>query len=196
MNKEECVISEEEVVIEYPRLVNLACYKTVYEKKKYKSKILNKTFNFGRWKVLEYVDYKSGEIISAQTAKYLGVKEYNYEPLSSERIEILDSFRKEVKDFARFVLHFRNQRGGVSPSVQHVVEYYSKYTDKRKDNIERRLLPKLKNMVIASNTLLMPPFQIHGGTRADHLMEDTEAENTFLTLMIRKRFSLEIEKSE
>jgi len=182
------------IIADYkPRLETLACWRTQEEKQKYKSKILNKIFVFTRHKVVEYVDYRTGEIVSAEQAKHLGVTEYNYEPMTLERTTILDSFRKEVKEFALFVLIFRNKRRGVSPNIHQVVDYYSRYTGKRLNNIKSRLLPELYGRIISSDTLMMPPFQINDkrATAAEHLQEDFIAENKFFTLMKRKGCRLE-----
>lgn len=172
---------------------DLRIFRTKSQVQRYKSKILNKTFTFTRQEVVEYLDIKTGEIISKATARRLGVVEYNYGIFVKERNEILDSFRKEVKDFAMFVLMFRNKRRGISPNIDQIVEYYSKYTGKRSSNIKSRLLPQIMHRVVASPTLLMPPFQIGDkGTPAyEHLKEDFIAENTFFTLMFRKAFKLE-----
>lgn len=174
---------------ELPRLKNLVCYTTKFEtKQKYHSKILNKTFYFSRHKVTEYLDMKTGEIISSIKAKQIGVMEFNYEPLTKEKNTILDSLRKEIRDFAKFVLLFRNKRRGLSPNLGQVVVYYSKYTGKRENNIKSRLLPNLMGKVIFSETLMMPPFQINDrfATAAEHLQEDFAAENKFFMMMQRK----------
>ena len=170
------------------KLENLVCYTTQVEHKIYTSKILGKKFRFTRHKVTEFLDLTTGEIISSQKAKKLGVTEYDYEPLTWERNTILGEFRKEVLDFARFVLKFRNKRRGVSPNVQGVAVYYSKYTGKRADDIQRRIVPKLYGTLLANDTLLMPPFQRNdrSATAAEHIAENTIAEFTFFQLMVRK----------
>ena len=179
---------------EYPlRIEDLAIYSTTKEKKTYKSKILKKTFRFVRYKVKEYVNLKTGEIISFTFAKQIGVTEFDYEPLTQEKNEILDSFRKEVKDFALFVLVFRNKRRGLSPNIEQVVEYYSKYSGMRKNNIKARLLPSIMQKILYSDTLMMPPFQINDrkATAKEHLQEDFIAENKFFDLMFKKSFRVE-----
>lgn len=175
---------------------DLACYTTKEEKQRYRSKILNKTFLFTRSKVTEYIDMSTGEIISPALAKRLGVVEYNFGIFVKERNEILNSFRKEVFDFAQFILLFRNKRRGISPNIKQVIEYYSKYSSKRIDNIKNRLLPQVMNKIIASDTLLMPPFQLTSRTMTaqEHLQEDFVAENVFLSLMRRRSSAVEIEK--
>ena len=174
------------------KLENLACYTTQVEHKIYTSKILGKKFRFTRHKVTEFFDLATGEIISSQQAKRLGVTEYDYEPLTWERNTILGEFRKEVLDFARFVLKFRNKRRGISPNIDQVVKYYAEYKDKNATKIRSRLLPHLMNKVLANETLLMPPFQVNdqrAGASA-HLSENSEAEQTFFDLMVRKKYQI------
>ncbi len=175
------------------KIEDLVIYRTQKESKTYRSKILNKTFRFVRHKVIEYVNIKTGEIIPYALAKQIGVTEFDYEPLTEERNEILNSFRKEVKDFACFVLIFRNKRRGLSPNIEQVTEYYSKFSGMRKNNIKTRLLPPLMNKVLHSSTLMMPPFQINDkkATAREHLQEDFIAENKFFDLMFKKAFRAE-----
>lgn len=172
---------------------DLAVYRTQRESKTYRSKILNKTFRFVRYKVIEYVNIKTGEIIPYSFAKQIGITEFDYEPLTEERNEILDSFRKEVREFALFVLIFRNKRRGLSPNIEQVIEYYSKFSGMRKNNIKSRLLPPLMNKVLYSSVLMMPPFQINDkkATAGEHLQEDFIAENKFFNLMFKRAFRAE-----
>jgi len=172
---------------------DLAIFRTQKESKIYKSKILKKSFRFVRHKVLEYVNLKTGEIIPFNFAKQIGITEFDYEPLTQERNEILDSLRKEVKEFALFVLLFRNKRRGISPNIEQVIEYYSKFSGMRKNNIKSRLLPLILNKVLFSSTLMMPPFQINDKniTAREHLQEDFIAESRFFELMRRKAFEVE-----
>lgn len=176
------------------KIEDLAIFRTQKESKIYKSKILKKSFRFVRHKVLEYVNLKTGEIIPFAFAKQIGVTEFDYEPLTKERNEILSSFRKEVKEFALFVLMFRNKRRGLSPNINQVMVYYSKLTGMRKNNIKTRLLPTLMNKVLFSETLMMPPFQISDkrATAKEHLQEDFIAEQKFFELMRKKAFEVEV----
>jgi len=175
------------------RVEDLAIFRTQKESKVYKSKILKKSFRFVRHKVIEYVNLKTGEIIPFSFAKQMGVSEFDYEPLTQERNEILDSLRKEVKEFAMFVLMFRNKRRGLSPNIEQVMDYYSKFSGMRKNNIKSRLLPAIMNTVLFSSTLMMPPFQINDkkSTAREHLQEDFIAEHRFFELMRRKAFEVE-----
>ena len=73
------------------------------------------------------------------------------------------------------------------------MEYYSKFSGMRKNNIKTRLLPPLMNKVLHSSTLMMPPFQINDkkATAREHLQEDFIAENKFFDLMFKKAFRAE-----
>ena len=175
---------------------NLACWTTKQEKQRYISKVLQKTFIFTRQKVVEYIDMSTGEIVQPKLAKQLGLVEYNYGIFVKERNEILNSLRKEAREFAVFILLFRNKRRGLSPNIQQVSEYYSKYSGKRVNNIRTRLLPQIMQRVVASDTLMMPPFQLSGKgvTAHEHLQEDFIAENTFFSLMFGRAYVVESEK--
>ena len=175
------------------KIEDLACWRTELERRTYKSKILNKTFRFTRHRIIEYVNMWTGEIVSLEEAKRLGAYEFDYGHAIKERYEILDGLRQEVKDFAVFVLQFRNKRRGLSPNLKQVVEYYSKYTGKRIDNIKSRLLPHIMNKVVYSETLMMPPFQISGKKvqAHEHLHEDFVSESKFFMMMLKKSFRIE-----
>ena len=176
-----------------PKPEQLTVYTTKTESQTYKSKILGKTFRFTREKVVEYLDPETGEILTLKQFKELGGVEYNHGVFIQERNEILDTFRSEVREFACFLLKFRNQRRGISPSVEKVVEYFSKFSGKRVNNINARLLPKMYGKVLANDNLLTTPFQLtdkrnHGYS---HMQEDFIAENTFLDLMRMKQYKVE-----
>lgn len=169
------------------RVDNLCCYSTTPETKRYRSKVLNKTFVFQRSKVVEYIDLSTGEILDTQQAKALGVKEYDYAPLSLERDEILMTLRREVREFASFLLRFRNYEGGVSPSVEGVVKYYSLYMNKHIKHVNR-YLEQLKGKVLHTKDKLAKPFARLDKERtiSDLYGQDAKAENTFLFMMLRK----------
>jgi len=176
-----------------PDVKKLIIFTTEQESQVYKSKILGKTYRFTRQKVIEYLDPDTGEIIALKHFKQLGGVEYNYGVFAQERNEILDTLREEVKDFACFVLKFRNKRRGISPNLEKVLEYYSRFSSKRIDNIKSRLLPKLYGKVLSNDNLLMPPFQFSGKNEKaySHIAEEFVAENTFIYLMRKKNFKVE-----
>lgn len=176
-----------------PDVNKLVIFSTKQESQVYKSKILGKTYRFTRQKVTEYLDPETGEIIALKQFKQLGGIDYNYGVFAQERNEILDTLREEVKDFACFLLKFRNKRRGISPSLEKILEYYSRFSSKRINNIRNRLLPKLYGKVLSNDNLLMPPFQFSGKNEKaySHIAEEFVAENTFLHLMKKKNFKVE-----
>ena len=132
-------------------------------------------------KVAEYVDTYSGEIFTAKEAKALGLQEIDYGLLALRREAILGGLRKEVREFAMFVLKFRNKRRGVTPNAQELCRMYAELYNKRSDNV-RRLLDTLKKKgILESDELLSPEFQISGvnTTAKDHLAEMFIAEITY-----------------
>lgn len=146
--------------------------------------------------VKEYVDMSTGEIISASFAKTLGLTELNYAVMKLKQNLVLNLLRKEVRDFADFLLRFRNRRRGISPDLDTICQWYSELTGIRKNNVVR-YVPTLKEAgILASDVLLMPLFQISGkDTKAsDHLSEDFDAEIKFLKLKKQRRNHLKSEE--
>lgn len=170
---------------------NLGIWKVDYKKKTYKEKTKEGktvTRKILQPSVTEYVDISTGEIVSAQYAKMLGITEINIRMLKLHQDTVLDKLRKEVRDFAMFLLLFRNKRRGISPDLERICSWYSEYTGMRRDNV-KRYIPTLKEVgVLASDTLLMPVFQISGKNTkgSDHLSEDFEAERKFHELLRRR----------
>lgn len=173
------------------RAEDLEIWKVAYKEKTYKEKTKEGktiTRKILQPSVVEYVDMSTGEIVSAQYAKMLGIAEINIRMLKLHQDMVLSKLRKEVKDFALFVLLFRNKRRGISPDLDQICSWYAEYTGARKDNI-RRYIPILKEAgLLASDVLLMPMFQISGKNTkgSDHLSEDFEAECKFHELLKRR----------
>lgn len=138
--------------------------------------------------VTEYVDMSTGEILTPAQVKRLGIVEFDYKMTKLKQEAVLDKLRQEVKDFAVFLLKFRNKRRGISPSLEKVCEWYAEYTGKLVKNVNRYIEPLKQQGVLASDVLLMPVFQIPGrSTKAsEHLQEDFLAESTFKEMMQRR----------
>ncbi|MCK9988841.1 MAG: hypothetical protein AzoDbin1_05313 [Azoarcus sp.] len=66
----------------------------------------------GKLTVTEYLDASTGEILSAEEAKRLGLTVSRSEA-RAKRQRKLDALRVEVRAFALFVLAFRNRRSGL-----------------------------------------------------------------------------------
>lgn len=139
------------------------------------------TTTFDTVKVVEYVDLSTGEILTSQEAKNRGVVELDYGFFVLQREALLNSLRKEVKDFALFVLKFRNKRRGVTPNAQELCKMYAELYGKKTSNV-RRLLDKIKEKgILVSDDLLAPMFQFSGKNMSakDHLSEQFIAEVTY-----------------
>lgn len=105
--------------------------------------ILTLTETTGRRQVTEYLDTSTGEILAAQQVRKLGVKEIR--PDARERREAtLDALRKEVRQFALFVLPFRNGRCSFSPGMDQLVKWYAFLHDRRPCDV-RRLVKGLES---------------------------------------------------
>lgn len=159
----------------------LCIYRTEEKSKKVKSKVTGRTKTIKYQEAIEYLDEYTGEIISREKALSLGVTEFFYAAIKLQQQEVMDNLRKEVKQFAEFVLMFRNRRRGITPNINELCKMYADLTGMRSDNI-RRYIPKLKEEgILANDTLLMPVWQIPGKSTkgSDHLTEEFEAQMKF-----------------
>lgn len=95
----------------------------------------------GKLHVTEYLDMTTGEIIKAKTINALGMKAIRPEAML-RRQEKLNSLRKEVRQFAVFLLKFRSQLGGFLLPLEQLVKWYGSLEDKEAKHI-RRYLPRL-----------------------------------------------------
>lgn len=140
--------------------------------------------------ITEYVDMQTGEIIPAIALKNnpeVWPTVHNSERML-QREFILHGLRDEVREFAVFILQFRNQRRGVTPGVEQLVKWYAEITGKQACHV-RRYVPPLENAgVIAGSSVLGPLFQIAGRSVSanKHLGEDSEAARKFM--LIRAKY--------
>ncbi len=95
----------------------------------------------GKLHVVDYVDITSGEIIDAKTIQAQGMKVIRPEA-RRRREEKLNSLRKEVRNFAVFLLKFRSQLGGLLIPLDGLVKWYGALEGKDAKHI-RRYLPRL-----------------------------------------------------
>jgi hypothetical protein len=98
-----------------------------------------------------------------------------------QREFILQGLRAEVRDFAKFVLRFRNQRRGITPGIDTLVKWYAEISDKQAGHV-RRYVPKLMEAgVLAGTSLVGPLFQFTGrnATTRDHMREEAVACQAF-----------------
>lgn len=140
--------------------------------------------------IIEYVDMETGEIIpAAAVSKDSEVwPTFHFSERVLQREFILASLRKEVREFALFVIAFSNKRRGVTPGVDELVKWYARLTGQRACHV-RRYVPRLEKMkVLAGASLLGPLFQIAGSTATTgiHLGEDFRACEKFMRMLIKQ----------
>lgn len=141
--------------------------------------------------ISEYVDTQTGEILPSSQLRNndeLWPTIYASER-ALQRENILNNFRPEVREFALFVMRFRNQRRGVTPNFEQLVKWYAEIKGKRPDNV-RRYLPVLKAAkIIAGDSLLGGLFQIAGKSvrAALHSAEDSNASAMYALLRLRAK---------
>lgn len=127
-------------------------------------------------KITEYLDMSTGEIIQAVKLKNdrRVPPEIHVGEIQMLRKCLLDSLRKEVREFAMFVLQFRNSRRGVSPEIDTLVDWYSRIHRKRPSNVKRYIATLRESSFFAGESLLSLLFQRTGkkATSKDHLGED------------------------
>jgi len=97
-------------------------------------------------KVIEYLDVKTGEIIPSDKA---GIKVIKPDAML-ERLNRLDALKDSVKDFALFLLSFRNKACGFLVPIEVIVKWYSIYSSKQVQHT-RRLIQSLIQAKILSN---------------------------------------------
>lgn len=103
-----------------------------------------------------------------------------------QRQFILNSLRKEVREFALFVLAFTNQRRGVTPWIEQLVKWYAQLHGKRSSDVRRYVAQLEGSGIISESSLLGYLFQYSGKntTAKSHLSEDAEASLTFLQMTL------------
>lgn len=141
--------------------------------------------------ISEYVDTRSGEILPAATLKNdpdLYPTVYASERFM-QREFILNNLRKEVQDFAYFVLKYRNQRRGVTPAFQVLVKWYARLMNKKPCHVQRYIRVLKDAGIIAGSEVLAPLFMIAGKSVAvkEHLSEDANASSRFAVMMLKRR---------
>ena len=136
-------------------------------------------------KVIELVDKTTGEILTAEQAEKVGFRQgINFGVFVLQRETVLNNLRKEVREFALFVLKFRNQRGGITPDVDELCKMYAELHGMKTSHV-KRYVERLKEVgVLSSKYLVGPLFQIHNKKLApnEHLAEDIIASNVYDSL--------------
>jgi len=119
--------------------------------------ILSCRYFRGKLHATEYLDMTTGEIIDAKTINALGMKTVRPEAML-RRQEKLNSLRKEVRQFAVFLLKFRSQLGGFLLTLDQLVKCYGSLEGKEAKHI-RRYLPRLVDAgILDFDSKLNPDF--------------------------------------
>jgi hypothetical protein len=139
--------------------------------------------------VTEYIDVSTGEIIKASALRHdpRVPPQIHVGEIMLLRQDLMHSLRKEVRAFAFFVLQFRNNRRGVTPEVDTLVEWYADMHRKRASNVRRYVTVLQEAGFLAGESLLSPLFQRTGKTvtSKDHLGEDVVARARLLTMRVK-----------
>lgn len=141
---------------------------------------------------VEWVNLETGEILSKYEVTKLGHIAYDYGIMVLQREYLLNSLRKELKEFALFVLEFRNQRRGITPGIDELCRWYAELKGQKHWNV-KRMVSKLVQAGILSrdnNDVMMPLFQLKGTglTSKAFLTEMREARSKFTLLKIKADF--------
>lgn len=172
----------------------LVPYTFAYSWRKFPTPIKINKVEVSRYQALsitEYIDMSTGEIIQAATLRndprvppQLHVGEIMYRSQA-----IMNSFRKEVRDFAYFVLQFRNNRRGITPAIDTLIDWYAQLYSKRVSNVRRYVKTLEAAGLLAGSSLLSPLFQQTGKnkTAKDHLGEDFAATAKFMVMRLKAR---------
>lgn len=120
--------------------------------------------------VVEYIDLETGEIIRRGEAKKMGQIEIDFSILALQRAYILSQLSPKGLDFAKYVLRFRNARGGISPSLPVLVSSYSTLFQLDRSNVSRLAKQLLERGVLSSDQLCSEHFQLYDSeaTRTAH----------------------------
>lgn len=142
-----------------------------------------------RYNAVEYVDLTTGEILSdKEMCKQAGMQPpIHFSERCLQRRAMLDRLRPEPREFATFMLRFRNQRRGITPGIQELCGWYATMIGKQAGHV-RRYVPKLLEAeVLEGGSLVGAPFQFSGKqtSAADHKHEEAIASCKYLTLVVR-----------
>jgi hypothetical protein len=147
-------------------------------------------------KIVEYLDLTTGEIINASALRHdpRVPPQIHIGEIQLLRESLLASLRKEVREFALFVLHFRNDRRGTSPEIATLVEWYALINKKRPSNVRRYVKALQEASFFAGESLISPLFQRTGKTLTskDHLGEDAAARSMLMKIRLKMKSRSEV----
>jgi hypothetical protein len=123
--------------------------------------------------VTEYIDITTGELIPASTlhASRFFPRPIHFGELVLQREAVLKGLREEVRRFAVFVLRFRDQRRGITPGIDQLVNWYAELHGKQTGHV-RRYVPQITRAgILAGESLVGPLWQMAGKrtTAKDHV---------------------------
>lgn len=137
-----------------------------------------------------WIDPKTGDKFTEKEARALGYPAFDYGIMILQKEYVLSKLRKEVRNFADFVLQFRNERRSLTPGINELCEWYAIYTGKRADHV-RRYIPGLVEVGILvkdNPDALMPLFQYNdkSAKSVDVVSEMFAAVVKFDTMLMKK----------
>ena len=115
--------------------------------------------SYETFEITEYVDSGTGEIYQADAVPRRAVKRpIRYAEMGLQRQAVMHGLRPEVRRFAQFVLSFRDQRGGITPGMSKLVEWYADLEGRRVPDV-RRYVARLEEAGICEGDCMCPLFQ-------------------------------------
>lgn len=150
----------------------------------------------GRIKVVEYINMKTGEILQAdQVESNFNIKSI-YPEARIRREHKINKLRKETKEFALFILKFRNKSCGFMVPFERLIEWYSKYSGKRVDSVKRSVVNLIKHGILDDNqgiVFLHKDFMINNTERTKNdVKSDPFVAGCIFDVMMNKKKSVEI----
>lgn len=141
--------------------------------------------------VTEYVDVTTGEIYDAETAYKLGVRAIRPDAMM-RRTKKLDSLRKEPREFANFLLKFRDGRCKFLVPLDTIISWYSKLTGKDTHHIRRYFPSLVKAEILDDDLMLNEDFMINNPNAGKAAAKGDlfRAHNIFDQMMLKKNSPL------
>lgn len=125
-------------------------------------------------KVTEYLDKSTGEIISAKDARDLFCLKSIYYSTMLNRHKKLESLKEGPRDFANFILKFRNNSCGFKVSFETLIDWYANLKDKRNQHVKRYIKPLVDAeilYVVEGIPFLHEDFMINSGKQSKTMVK-------------------------
>lgn len=110
--------------------------------------------------VTEYVDVTTGEIFTAEKAQTMGVRSIRPDA-KGRREKKLNQLRGEPRKFADFLLRFRDRRCKFLVTIDTLVGWYSKLTEKKAHHVRRYFAALIKAGILDPDLMLNEDFMIN-----------------------------------